>query len=476
MGAAGIGAVEARCLVAGDWRGGPGFAVTDKFTGETIDEVTLATSAMMDDAVGRAAAYDPPGPYERYEILMRARDVVAARADDFVALMRAEAGFTGADARGEHARALQTLAICAEEARRLVGEVVPFAGAKGGAGRFGYTMLVPIGVVLAVTPFNAPLNTVCHKVGPAFAAGNGVVLKPSAKTPLTANLLAECLLEAGVPPASLSVLHGDAGEAQALIADERCGYIAFTGSTPVGRAIQAKAGLRRTQMELGSIAATILCADADVDAALPKCVGASFRKAGQVCTSIQMLFVHDALWDEVDARFAEAAAGMRAGDPRDAGSALGPVISEESAARIGAMIADARGKGARVAGGERQGAVLQPAVLTGTTDAMRVHQEEVFGPVVCLRRFGALDEAIGAVNATPYGLATGVFTRDIGAARRCAERLRVGGVHVNETSSSRIDAMPYGGVKASGFGLEGPRYAIREMSEERLVTHTFGAS
>jgi succinate-semialdehyde dehydrogenase/glutarate-semialdehyde dehydrogenase len=412
-----------------------------------------------------------PAPFERGAILERAAALLEPRLDDFVRTMQMEAGFTASDATGEVRRCIQTLKLSAEEARRLAGEVVPLAGAPQQSGRIGFTLRVPLGVVVAITPFNSPLNTVAHKIAPAFAAGNAVILKPSSATPLTACKLAEVLLEAGVPRGFLSVLTGGAPVADGLIADERVRFFAFTGSTEVGRSIQRRAGLRRTQMELGSIACTILCDDARLDVALPKVVNAGYRKAGQVCTSVQLLLVHQSILADVQSRLAKLVQALPYGDPANPDTVVGPLISEKEAIRVESWVEEAVAKGAqRLAGGARKGAVLPPVLLASIDDSMKVGCREVFGPIVCIVPFASLDEAIARVNATPYGLATGIFTNRLDDAFAAARRLEVGGVHVNETSSSRVDLMPYGGSKDSGFGREGPRYAVHEMTEERIVT------
>jgi len=392
-----------------------------------------------------------------------------------VRTMQMEAGFTASDAGGEVRRCIQTLKLSAEEARRLAGEVIPLAGAPQQAGRMGFTLRVPLGVVLAITPFNSPLNTVAHKIAPAFAAGNAVILKPSSSTPFTACKLAEVLVEAGMPRGFLSVLHGSAQVAGWLLEDERVRFFAFTGSTEVGRKIQQAAGLRRTQMELGSIACTILCADANLDSALPKIAGAGYRKAGQVCTSVQLLLVHQSIYEAAQARLTPLVKALPFGDPYDPKTAVGPLISEKEAIRVESWVDEAVAKGAkRLAGGTRKGAVVPPVLLASIDDSMKVGCQEVFGPVVCMVPFDTLDEAVARVNATPFGLASGIFTNRLDDAFAAARRLEVGGVHVNETSSSRVDLMPYGGSKDSGFGREGPRYAVHEMTEERIVTFTLG--
>jgi succinate-semialdehyde dehydrogenase/glutarate-semialdehyde dehydrogenase len=468
-------------LLGGQWAAGQGapLAVMDKFRLEPGAQVATPDEAQARRAVDAAhAAFrrGAPGPFERGAILERAAALLDQRQDAFVGAMQMEAGFTASDASGEVRRCVQTLKLSAEEARRLAGEVIPLAGAPQQAGRMGFTLRVPLGVVLAITPFNSPLNTVAHKIAPAFAAGNAVILKPASATPLTAFRLAEVLLEAGMPAGFLSVIPGRAQVAEWLIADERVRFFAFTGSTEVGRSIQSRAGLRRTQMELGSIAFTILCDDARLDAALPKVVNAGYRKAGQVCTSVQILLAHRSIAGEVERQLAQKVRALKHGDPRDPDTFVGPLISEKEAIRVEAWIDEALAKGAqRLAGGPRRGASIPPTLLSGIDDTMKVGCQEVFGPLVCIVPFDTLDEAIARVNATPYGLATGIFTNRLEDAFRAARRLEVGGVHVNETSSSRVDLMPYGGSKESGFGREGPRYAVHEMTEERIVTFTLGS-
>jgi succinate-semialdehyde dehydrogenase/glutarate-semialdehyde dehydrogenase len=465
-------------LSDGQWIAGKGapLAVMDKYALAPGAEVGTADQAQVEHAV--AAAHTAfragaPGPFDRGAVLERAAQLVEPRTDDFVRIMQMEAGFTAADAGGEVRRCIQTLKLSAEEARRLAGDVIALAGAPQQGARLGFTLRVPLGVVLAITPFNSPLNTVAHKIAPAFAAGNAVILKPASATPLTACKLAEVLIEAGMPRGFLSVIPGGAQVANGLIADERVRFFAFTGSTEVGRSIQSRAGLRRTQMELGSIACTILCDDAKLETALTKVVNAGYRKAGQVCTSVQLLLAHRSIADEVQTRLAKLVQALPYGDPRNPNTVVGPLISEKDAMRVEAWVEEAVAQGARrLAGGGREGAVVAPVLLGSIDDSMKVGCREVFGPVVCILPFDTLDEAIARVNATPYGLATGIFTNRLDDAFAAARRLEVGGVHVNETSSSRVDLMPYGGSKDSGFGREGPRYAVHEMSEERIVTFT----
>lgn len=452
------------------------FAVHDKFTGDVIREVGLADAALTREAVGAAAAAfarESLTPYRRYEILSRAAHLMEQRRDAVVATMRAETGFTLSDCRNEFTRSLQTFALSAEEAKRIVGELIPIQGAPQQRDeRLAFTIRMPLGVVCAITPFNAPLNTVLHKIGPALAAGNTVVLKPSAYTPLTAIAVCEVLAEAGLPAGFLNLIQGGGDDVgQQLLEDQRIEYYTFTGSTRVGRIIQQHAGLRRTQLELGSISSTIVCHDATLAPAADKCVAASFRKAGQVCTSIQRILVHASVLDAFADLLAARTRALKVGDPRDPDTVVGPMIHEKEAIRAETWIKTAVGDGAQVVvGGQRDGAVLQPTILRNVRPEMRVVCEEIFAPVISLIPFTDDEEAYALANATPFGLSVGLFTNDVTRALTSIRRLRMGSVHINDTSSSRVDLMPYGGVKASGFGHEGPRYAIRDMTEERLVT------
>jgi len=451
------------------------FVVRDKYTLQPIARVAEASRQQVGEAVRVAQESfhkGAPPPHERAKILRRTAELIEAARDRFARIMVAEAGFTISDAANEIDRALVTLNLSAEEATRLVGEMVPFGASPGQHDRIGFTVRVPIGIVCAITPFNSPLNTVLHKIAPALAAGNAVILKPSNFTPFTAALLCETLLEAGLPPGLLALLHGP-GETvgRALLEEPAIAFYTFTGSTRVGKIIQSGAALRRTQLELGSIASTIVCDDASLDRAIPKIANAAFRKAGQVCTSVQRLYVHRNVVDEVTDRLVAVARSMVAGDPRKAETRVGPMISEAAAMRATSWIEEATERQARVVtGGQRVAAVLQPTVIANAQSGMRVVDEEIFAPVVSILPFDELGQAIAHANDTPYGLAAGIFTRDIVRAVQAAKALRFGAVHINETSSSRGDAMPFGGVKESGFGHEGPKYAIREVTEERLIT------
>jgi acyl-CoA reductase-like NAD-dependent aldehyde dehydrogenase len=465
-----------KLLIDGQWVEGESTQeLTDKYRGRVYGAMAVASAAQVDHAVGAALVgmkSSTLSPYERYAILSRAARLVESRMESLVALMRDEAGFTRADSENEVKRCVQTLELSAEEAKRLNGELVPMEAAAGMKNRMGFTLRVPRGVICCITPFNSPLNTVAHKVAPALAGGNAVVLKPSNLTPLSAVELCKALLEAGLPPRLLALVNGPGSRiGRKLLEDPRIAYYAFTGSTQVGREIQQAAGLRGVQLELGSIASTIVCHDADIDRAIPKIINAGFRKAGQVCTSVQRLFVDRRIREQFVPRFVAAAKATQAGDPADPGTIVGPMISREHAQRATAWVAEAVKGGAKLlTGGSCDGNVMQPTVLQDVSTSMRVYCEEIFAPVVSVIDFDSLDEVVARANDTPYGLAAGLFTSNLQTALRTARRLEFGGVHVNEASSARVDIMPFGGVKDSGYGREGPGYAIREMTQERLVT------
>ncbi|WP_042265232.1 aldehyde dehydrogenase family protein [Paraburkholderia heleia] len=463
-------------LIGGKWVDGESAqSLTDKYHGREYARMAVASPEQVNQAVDGALAglrASTLSPYERYRILLEAARVVESRRDRLIGLMRDEAGFTHADGDNEVRRCVQTLELSAEEGKHLAGELVPMQAAAGVKNRLGYTIRVPRGVVCAITPFNSPLNTLAHKVGPAIAGGNAVVIKPSNVTPLSAVELCKALIDAGLPANLLALVHGSGSAiGRQLLADPRIAFYAFTGSTQVGREIQQAAGLRGMQLELGSIASTIVCADADVDMAIPKIVNAGFRKAGQVCTSVQRLFVARGIADTFISKFVEAVKATPCGDPADPKTVIGPMISLQHAERAESWVREAVENGARVlTGGKREGTVFEPTVLHGVRDSMKVVCQEIFAPVVSIIEFDRIEEAVAGANASDFGLAAGLFTSDLKTALRTAQQLAFGGVHINEASSARIDAMPFGGVKDSGFGREGPAWSIREMTEERLIT------
>ncbi|GGL09368.1 aldehyde dehydrogenase family protein [Mangrovihabitans endophyticus] len=461
-------------FIDGVWEHGrERLAVLDKFTGERVAELSVPGPDEVDRAVAGAAvaAGRPWSVTARAATLRGAVARLGARRAEIVAGYVAETGFTPADAATELDRTLQIFELCAQEAERLTGELVPLAGVPGHERSLCFTQRVPVGVVVAVTPFNAPLSTVAHKIAPALAAGNAVVLKPAEQTPLCAVAMVEALHAAGVPDGRIQLLCGP-GETvgDRVVRHPAVGYVTFTGSTAVGRHIRAVCGLARTQLELGSNSPTLLWRDADLDLALPLVVRAGFRKAGQVCTSVQRLLVHRDLAEEAAGRLAGLVGALHHGDPRDPGTDVGPVISAESGERVAGLLADARSAGARVLIGGRQcGSMVAPALLADLTGAARLAVEEAFGPLVAMSTVDSFEAAVAAANRTRFGLQAGVFCRDLDVAFAFARELRMGGVIINDTSSYHPDPMPYGGVKDSGQGVEGPRYSVRDMTDSRTV-------
>lgn len=466
----------ARLLIDGEWRDGADtFPVLDKFTGAVIGSAHRARREQVAEAVTAAqVSFERRklAPARRYQILMRAAELIEANRARLGATIVAEAGFPIADADNEVNRAVQTFITSAEEAKRLTGEMVPISGAPNAAHRMAFTIRAPRGVVCGITSFNSPLNMVAHKVAPALASGNTVIVKPPQAAPLSAALLLEILLEAGLPPAHASLVQGPGAEVGAwLTADERIAFYSFTGSTAVGKQLRQAVGMRPVALELGSLSPTIICEDADIARAIPRCINSGFRRAGQACTSIQRLYVHEAVQAQFVEQLVARTRQLAVGNPHDPATAIGPMISEAEARRAESWVQQAVAAGARVlCGGSRQGALMQPTILAHVPAEARVLREEIFAPVLSILPYRSLDAIIADINQLPYGLAAGIFTQDIDRALRAARGLRMAIVHINESSSSRIDLMPFGGVKESGIGREGPRYAMREMTEERLIT------
>ena len=463
-------------LIGGEWTPGEEtFPVYDKFTGETIGDADRASREQVTKAVSaarRSFETHRLDPYDRYRILMRVSELIEKRREEFVRTIVSEAGFPASDASNEVSRAVQTFIVSAEESKRLTGEVVPIEAAPGNAHRMAFSIRVPRGVVCGITSFNSPLNMVAHKVAPALASGNTVVIKPPQTTPFSAALLFRLLLEAGLPASHANLVQGPGSELGRWLTDNQdVRFYTFTGSTEVGKLLQKSIGLRPIALELGSIAATIVCDDANLERAAPRCANSAFRRAGQACTSTQKLLVDARVFDRFVGLFVDATRQLPVGNPHDSSTIVGPMISELDARRAEAWIQEAVGAGAQVLeGGTRVGALLHPTILTNVQPSVRVVCEEVFAPVVSVIPFRTLDDAIDDVNSTPFGLAAGLFTQDVTRAMNASRRLHVGIVHINEPSSSRVDLMPFAGVKDSGLGREGPKYAMQEMTEERLIT------
>lgn len=468
---------RARLLVDGTWTDGKAGSrpVLDKYSGETIGIVEAASREQVDAAVAAAlrsferAVLDPQ---QRYMLLMKTASLLETHRSELAGLITAEGGMPMTDADNEVGRAVQTFIVSAEEAKRLTGEMVPIEAAPGQAHRMAFTIRVPRGVVCGITSFNSPLNMVAHKVAPALASGNTVVIKPPDVTPLCATRLFELLLEAGCPPAHINLIHGPGSELGPwLVENPGISFFTFTGGTDVGKWLRERVGLRPVALELGSIAATIVCEDADLARAAARCTASGFRRAGQMCTSTQRLFVHADVVEPFTAQLVAAVRALRVGDPHDSATDVGPMISERESVRVETWLREAVAAGARIVeGGRREGPLFYPTILRDVQSSMRVMCEEIFAPVLSIVPYTSFDEAIAAVNATPFGLAAGLFTRDLTRALTAARRIHVGVVHLNEPSSSRVDLIPFAGVKDSGVGREGPKYAMQEMTEERLIT------
>ena len=409
--------------------------------------------------------------YERADLLERIAKLLRRDLEHIAHWICLETGKPIKEARLEANRGLDTLRAASIAARELRGEVVAMDAAVSGKGRMAMTVREPVGVIGAITPFNFPFNLTLHKLAPALAAGNAVIHKPADRTPVSALLLARLVHEAGAPRGAYNVIPGDGpGLGQALVADPGVDMITFTGSVPVGKAIRAAAGLKKVTLELGNNSAMILEADGDMETAVARSVVGSFTHSGQVCISLQRIFVHESVAQEFLQRLVAATEMLVCGHPLEERTDISSLIAEKEAVRVEEWIEEAAAVGARVlTGGRRRYATVPPAVLSDVPPEVKLSCREVFGPVVAVSTYRSLDSAIDAVNGTPYGLQAGIFTTNIDRAFAAARRLRVGGVMINDIPSYRVDHMPYGGVKESGLGREGPRYAIEEMSEMKLI-------
>ena len=409
--------------------------------------------------------------YERYAILHRTAELMAERLEDLGQTITKEEGKVIAEGRGEVQRAIQTITTSAEEAKRLHGETVPLDAAPGNVNQFGFTMRVPVGVVAAISPFNFPLNLVCHKVGPALAAGNSVVLKPAGDTPLSALKLTEILLEAGLPAEGIQCVTGPGGEiGDVLTGDPRVRKITFTGSVEIGERICRNAGIKKVTMELGSNCPLIVMSDADIEKVAAATVAGGFANAGQVCISTQRVFADRRIYaDFLDALVAPTEA-FSMGNPLDEAVRMGPMIRASDADRVGEWISEAVQGGARIlVGGDHEGTMHAPTVVADAKPDMKVSREELFGPAVAVSAFSDIDEAIAMANDSRFGLAAGIFTQNVDWAMRFAKEVESGNLHINSSPQWRTDLMPYGGLKESGMGKEGPAYAVQEMTELKMV-------
>src|ERR687883_315914 len=469
-----VTATERKLLVGGEWiETGDWLDVRSPYSGDVVGRVAKAGADDARRAIDAAedAMREPLPAHKRAEILVRVAAALGRRHEEAARLVSAEAGKPLKTARVEAARAMSTYTFAAVEARKLAGEMVPMDASQAGEGKLAFTLRVPIGIVGAISPFNFPLNLVAHKLAPALAAGCAVVLKPASQTPLSALLLAELEEEAGLPPGWLSVVVGPSAEiGDVLVEDERVRALTFTGSGQVGWKLRERAPRKRVNLELGNATPVVVAADADLDEAATKLAANAFSFAGQSCISVQRIYVERSAYDGFLERFLPQVEALKVGDPADEDTDVGPVIDEGARERILEWIEEARAGGASVlTGGDLEGELIRPTVIADAAPDLKVSCEEVFGPVCTVNAVDSLDEAVELANGTSYGLQAGVFTRGLREALEAARRLEFGGVTINEAPTFRADQMPYGGVKRSGDTREGPAYAVRELTEERLV-------
>src|SRR5438552_5075465 len=471
-----MGGTPMKMYVAGQWIDKPQtIEVRNPYDNSVIDTVPRADRGDIERALQSAErgarVMAKLAGYDRWKILKKAAELIAARSEEFGQTISKEEGKIIAEGRLEASRAFETIMGSAEEAKRLHGQTVPLDGAPGGAGKIGLTLRVPCGVVVAISPFNFPLNLVCHKVGPALAAGNAVIVKPATDTPLSALKLTEVLLEAGLPPEAINTLTGSGGEiGDTLVTDRRVRKITFTGSRDVGEHICRTAGLKRVTMELGSNAPVIVMPDADLDKVATAVASTGYANAGQVCISTQRVLTAGKVYGDFLDALRPKVAALKVGNQLDETVKVGPMVKEKEAMRVEEWVKEAVASGARlVTGGRRQGAVYEPTVVADVKPEMRISSDELFGPAVAVTPFDDIDMAIALANDTNYGLAAGIFTENLEWAWKFAREVQSGNLHVNWGPQWRADRMPYGGLKESGFGKEGPAYAINEMTELKMV-------
>jgi glyceraldehyde-3-phosphate dehydrogenase (NADP+) len=465
-----------KMLLGGDWVDrDKKIEVRDPFDNSLIDTVPRATTEDADAALAAAVkgfeTARTMSVYDRAQVLIKTARIVESRLEEFARTIAREGSKTIREARKEARRCVNTLTVSAEESKRIQGETIPFSSFPGGEKRRGYYERVPIGVVLAITPFNDPLNLVAHKLGPAVAAGNSVVLKPATVTPLSGIKLVEAFLEAGLPPLIMQVITGFGGEiGDALVADPRPRLISFTGGVEAGLRITKLAGLKKIGMELGSNSPVIVWKDADLDWAAETCVSGAFWAAGQNCIGVQRIYVHQDVYEPFKKRFVEITKGYKIGDKLREETDMGPMITEDEAKRLEGWVRDAEKVGAKVlAGGRRTAALLEPTVLENVPKSAKVHFEEVFGPTVNLYPVADADQALAEANSINFGLHAALFTRDMDMAFKLAYGLDCGGVMINDSTDYRLDSMPFGGIKNSGLGREGIKFSLQEMTEPKVI-------
>jgi acyl-CoA reductase-like NAD-dependent aldehyde dehydrogenase len=466
----------AKLFTAGEWVGsGTPLEVRSPFSGEIVDTVPQASVELCERALRYAEAgakrMRTISGYDRSQWLSHAATRLRERSEEFARTITAEEGKTLAESRAEVGRAVETLTLSAEEAKRIAGRGVPIDGAPDARERLAFTVRVPCGVVLAVTPFNFPLNLVAHKVGPGIAAGNSVILKPASATPLTAIKLAELLLDSGVPADAIQCLVGSGGEiGERLCSDPRVRKISFTGSVEVGERIGRAAGAKRVTMELGGNSPLLVMDDADLALVVKAAAVTSFGNAGQTCISTQRIVADRRIVGDLVDALKPAVAGIRSGDPTAEDTTIGPMVRAEEAERVAEWIAEAKAMGGKVVvGGNRTGSLHEPTLLTDVPSTARLVTNELFGPAVVVMACNSIEDALAEANSTPFGLSAGIFTRDVGKALRFIRDVEAGNLHINWAPGWRADLMPYGGLKMSGFGKEGPADAVDAMTEEKTV-------
>jgi len=463
-------------LIDGTWVGTNDYtSLYSPYSKQLLGEIASAGLPETDRAIEAAVRCKPVmrqmPAHQRARILETVSRLLDERREEAARLIALEAAKPLKAALIEVDRTIQTYKLAGEEAKRIHGETLSMDAVPGGEGRFAYTLREPAGVVGAITPFNFPMNLVAHKLGPAIAAGNTVVLKPAEQTPLSAFFVAELFMEAGLPAGALNVITGDGKTVgDKIVTDPRVDVITFTGSPQVGTGIRNKAGLKRVTLELGSNSAVIIDDHVDVDSLIPRCVTGAFSFQGQVCISLQRIYVMEAKYDEFVEKFVAAAGRLKIGDPLDPETDLSAMISEREAVRAVDWIQEARQQGAVIAlGGTREGGLVMPTVLLNVDPSAQVSCKEVFAPIVLINKVQSMEEAVDWVNHSVYGLQAGIYTDNLTTAFNAVEKLRVGGVMINDIPTFRLDHMPYGGVKESGLGREGVKYAIEELTEMKLV-------
>ncbi len=444
------------------------------YNNEVVAEVFQASDADLEEAVQSAVkgfeiTRKLPA-HRRSQILYNLLSLMEKRMPDLVEALVMEGGKTQNVARGETERAMETVRVAAEEAKRVGGEIVPMDWTEAGEGRMGIVRRFPLGPVLGIAPFNYPLNLACHKLAPAIAAGNSFILKPATATPLSGLLLGELVLEAGFPPEALSVVTCRGSKAEKLVADPRIAYFTFTGSSEVGWHLKSVSGRKRVGLELGGNAAAIVHEDANISYAVSRIANGGFTNAGQNCISVQRVLVHKPVFQQTLDLLVDRISKMKFGDPRDPEVVVGPMIDKWAAKEAFEKVQEAIEQGAQaVLGGKCEGTMFQPTVLVNTKPEMKVNRTELFAPVITVTPYEDFEEAIRLANDTDYGLQSGIFTQNVNRILKAYEEIEVGGLQVNDVSTFRIDQMPYGGVKGSGIGREGPKYVIEEMTEMKLM-------